>query len=460
MDRENLDRRMLLAGVGLVGAAAALSRPATAGQLNPPPGPVAPTQATPVQSLAGDATSQYIISQTGAYVLTGNIQSVAGKDGIAINASGVTLDLAGFTMSDALHTNTAIASLSASSVTIRNGHVEGWATGIRNTAGGLWAVSGLNIRNVAGKAITLANAATVRDVNVSNCQDGILLEIFGYTAAENCRVTTLSAASAGIASGHATNCDVNAVSGGLGGILYGINCIAASNCMVQNISAQASTMGINCTSASECTVLNVTGPNAGGGINAAGLVSHCTVQFIGSQGGSNFGITCSSAVGCQVAGVQQSLPGGGQCWGIRGGEITACTVSQVIGNTGQDTAGIATSEGLASNCYVSNVANIGSGGAYGIQLLGSRSSCNGCNVSIFNSAGVGIFGIDARIADNRVQGGATGIQAIGRSFVVGNFVAQAPTSYNYDVATTIGPVTFGGGVIAVGTIASANFYVA
>ena len=44
---ENLERRMRLAGLGLVGAAAAASASvAQAGTLNPPPGPVAPTGKT------------------------------------------------------------------------------------------------------------------------------------------------------------------------------------------------------------------------------------------------------------------------------------------------------------------------------------------------------------------------------------------------------------------------------
>ena len=85
---ENLDRRMLLAGLGLVGAAAAAS--AGAGTLNPPPGPVAPTGKTTdeieprvaVQSLAGDATSVHLISQPGSYYVLGNINGVADESDV------------------------------------------------------------------------------------------------------------------------------------------------------------------------------------------------------------------------------------------------------------------------------------------------------------------------------------------------------------------------------------------
>ncbi len=57
---------------------------------------VEPRIAINAANTPGDAGNLFIISQPGSYYLTGNINGVAGMHGIAISASGVTLDLSGF----------------------------------------------------------------------------------------------------------------------------------------------------------------------------------------------------------------------------------------------------------------------------------------------------------------------------------------------------------------------------
>lgn len=49
-----------------------------------------------VLTLAGNASTEHLINQPGSYYLSDNIQGVAGKSGIEIVASNVTLDLTGF----------------------------------------------------------------------------------------------------------------------------------------------------------------------------------------------------------------------------------------------------------------------------------------------------------------------------------------------------------------------------
>src|SRR4051812_3497670 len=73
-----------------------------------PPGPPGPTMKTldqveartPIDAVhtPGDASNLFIISQPGAYYLTGNITGVAGKAGIKITANDVSLDLNGFAL--------------------------------------------------------------------------------------------------------------------------------------------------------------------------------------------------------------------------------------------------------------------------------------------------------------------------------------------------------------------------
>lgn len=93
----------ICAAVIWLGAGSAL-----AGDLNPPAGPVAPTHKTLTEieprtainlaNTPGDADSLFKITQPGSYYLTGNITGVAGKHGVEIATSGVSLDLMGFTL--------------------------------------------------------------------------------------------------------------------------------------------------------------------------------------------------------------------------------------------------------------------------------------------------------------------------------------------------------------------------
>src|SRR5438128_8660709 len=109
----NPDRRLLIAGLGLTGAAA-LARVARA---LPPPRPastgtslqdvydkIARTDAgfgearIPVESLPGSATAQYVIGAPGVYYLTGNITGVAGEAAIEVPSDHVAIECGCFTL--------------------------------------------------------------------------------------------------------------------------------------------------------------------------------------------------------------------------------------------------------------------------------------------------------------------------------------------------------------------------
>lgn len=110
----------------------------TAGPLTPPAGPIAGTMKTISEveprtainavNTPGDANSLYKITQPGSYYLTGNITGVAGKHGVEIAASGVTLDLNGFRLSGNSSTldGIAITQSQGRGIIIRNGTVELW----------------------------------------------------------------------------------------------------------------------------------------------------------------------------------------------------------------------------------------------------------------------------------------------------------------------------------------------
>src|SRR5437870_5205357 len=111
----------------------------TAGDLNPPAGPVAPTMKTLTEiepriainatNTPGDSNSVFKITQPGSYYLTANITGVASKHGIEIVASGVTLDLNGFDLIgapgslDGVSVTTAIVQ---SNIAVVNGSVRAW----------------------------------------------------------------------------------------------------------------------------------------------------------------------------------------------------------------------------------------------------------------------------------------------------------------------------------------------
>jgi hypothetical protein len=84
----------------------AFSWAARAGDLNPPPGPVAPTMKTLeaieprvcVQELPGAPNATHVISEDGAYYLVADIVGEAGKHGILITADRVSLHLGPFSI--------------------------------------------------------------------------------------------------------------------------------------------------------------------------------------------------------------------------------------------------------------------------------------------------------------------------------------------------------------------------
>src|ERR1043165_5915868 len=104
-----------------------------------PPGAPAPTMKTldqieprtPIDAThtPGDSNSLFKITQPGSYYLPGNITGVAGKHGIEIAASGVTIDLNGFDLIgvpsslDGVSVTTAAVQ---SNIAVVNGSIRAW----------------------------------------------------------------------------------------------------------------------------------------------------------------------------------------------------------------------------------------------------------------------------------------------------------------------------------------------
>lgn len=118
----------------LVCLVALASRPALAGELDPPAGGVAPTMkdlddVEPRTAIRNDfdTLTPIVISEAGSYYLAENIDALHSQHGIQITADDVTLDLNGFRVRG----NTEVGSLdgihltaATENVTIRNGTIE------------------------------------------------------------------------------------------------------------------------------------------------------------------------------------------------------------------------------------------------------------------------------------------------------------------------------------------------
>lgn len=106
MQKKDVDRRALMAGLGGAVAGSLLVRNAVAGSLNPP-GPPAPSMLAisqlstkvattdvgcakaprPLESLPGSSTAMYVISEEGSYYQVGNIHGVPGMNIVEVQTS-------------------------------------------------------------------------------------------------------------------------------------------------------------------------------------------------------------------------------------------------------------------------------------------------------------------------------------------------------------------------------------
>ncbi|GMV26630.1 MAG: hypothetical protein AMXMBFR58_26610 [Phycisphaerae bacterium] len=198
---------------------------ANGGPLDPPAGPVSPSYKTlteveprtPISgsSTPGDADSQFRITQPGSYYLTGNITGVNGKSGIEIAASGVTLDLNGFTMTGVAGSlnGVSVTSNGPSGISVMNGTVIGWGQGgVDLSFGGNddCLVESIRALNNGDIGIAVRSRSVVRGCVASgNTTRGILT--LSNSSVSDC-----------VAEGNGSG-----ISAGVGSTL--VNCVAANN---------------------------------------------------------------------------------------------------------------------------------------------------------------------------------------------------------------------------------------
>ncbi len=154
---------------------------ASAGPLNPPPGPIEGTMRTleeiepriPIDRMPASATAKHVITQPGSYYLTSNLIGEPGKHGIEVEADHVTIDLRGFSMvgpggasdNDAIKVGPGPR---RTGIHILNGTIANWEDGIDlSNSTGVTCDSILSVFN-AGKGFWLGFQAIVTNCIAQN----------------------------------------------------------------------------------------------------------------------------------------------------------------------------------------------------------------------------------------------------------------------------------------------------
>ncbi len=280
----NTSRSVLsLSALALLVTAAALD----AGPLTPPTGPVAPTLKTLAEvepriaidatNTPGDADSLFKITQPGSYYLTGNVAGEAGKHGIEIVASNVTIDLNGFALVGVPGTLDGVGAtvIDLTNIEVRNGSLQSWGSdGVDLSS--LVVISGVvrDVRSSANGArgISVGNgSAIIRSVAYDN-------GTFGISASQGSTVTECTAfRNTGTGINASTGCTITACSAydnGADGIAT-----AAGNTITECSANFNTGDGISAgfgSTINACTAYS----NAGNGItaNSGSTISGCTAR--------------------------------------------------------------------------------------------------------------------------------------------------------------------------------------
>ena len=292
------------------------------GSLTPPPGPPAPTMKTLDQIEArtivnaantpGNAANTFIIAAPGSYYLIGNLTGEAGKHGISIEASDVTLDLNGFTLTSGGGADLRGVFVPAvqKNFTIRNGTVRGWTGGgvraesvrgvlaeklrLSDNTGSIGIYVGLGslikdcVANANGTGFrTPDRCQVINCISTENTADGF--EVTAYVSLLDC--TASRNAGYGFRAGGSNSlARCSATRNELGGILAEAAC-SISECL-------ANTNVGDGISANEANIQRsmATSNTRDGIVSALGNVTACVGSRNGRNGISGFGISVGDSM--------------------------------------------------------------------------------------------------------------------------------------------------------------------
>jgi hypothetical protein len=358
-----------------------------------PPGPPSPTMTSLSQVMTSvnqveprtPISAPYNITKPGSYYLSTNITvTTSGDDAIDIRASGVTLDLNGFTISSTGSGGTAIyisfvsiggSYIGFTDITICNGHITGGVTNNAGVYGGLGfdygiryfqappappynvRVTGVTVSGCANYGINVGtgNSSVVESCTVNSVGgSGIIASSVNHSTAYQCGNTAISADNAsdcyaystggdGLDASYAANNCYGDSSSGYG--LY-VSQGNANNCFGYSFGGVGLYAGSN---AENCSGYSTDGD----GLNAANAANNCYGNSIGAVG-----LDASTVNNCYG----NSLTGTGLTAYI----ANSCIGSSNIG-TGLDAAGVAigcycfSGAGVAITAHIANSCMVGGG---------------------------------------------------------------------------------------------------
>jgi parallel beta-helix repeat protein len=364
-----------------------LTSVAPAGPLNPPAGAIAstakplaeiePRTAINAVNTPGDADSVFRITQPGSYYLTGNLAGVAGKCGIEITVSGVTVDLCGFELAGVTGSLSGVRTApdqfaSLYNITVRNG----------------------TFRNWGGYAVSLGSTWNTRVEGISAQSNGGGIAVQHHSVITNCTCIT---------------------SGGDG--IQGAEGVNVSDCVVWSC-----IFGIRVDVGSvvtRCTVKY----NSSSGISASSsTITHCAATRNTGHGISGFGSTITGCVATSNS--ADGISAGG------GANITACTANS-NGSDGIQASGSSTIAGCTVN----------GNSAHGINVTGGPCVVrdNTCSANGPESAGISVsaispvLGTGTRIEGNTCSGSYYGILVTNSGNIILRNSCRA-TTYPWQIA--------------------------
>jgi len=288
---------LALASSSVIGGGIAL-----AGPLTPPAGPVTSTYKTLTEvepriainatNTPGDANSLFMITQPGSYYLTGNITGVAGRHGVEIAASGVTLDLMGFDLSGLPASLDGVSATvsNLTNITVRNGSVRAWGdegVDLGTNSADNSAVIDVRASGNAGSGITTDDGCTITGCSAyNNTGDGILTgfgcTITGCSATNNSANGIVTSSSCTI-----TACSASSNTGS--GISTGFGCMITECTASYNGTGIATDDGCTITG---CTAIENTGSGISTGFGC--MITECTASFNGTGIATASGCTISN----------------------------------------------------------------------------------------------------------------------------------------------------------------------
>lgn len=424
---------------------------AQGGSLTPPPGAPGPVMKslaqieprTDLANVAGDASNHHVITASGSYFLSGNLD-VTKTNGISIQATQVTLDLGGFSIrrtSGAGGIGIQIVP-AAEHCAVKNGFVAGFAVGVGPQTSpdeflaadyGVLeklAVTGCSFKGLCGRhhwRITDCHARKNSGPEVVGIQvqDGSILT--GCTAADNTGATAFIGIAVGqgsvladcaATSNKATAGYCRGITAGSGTTLR--NCTASSNsapagaCVGILVASNSTVVGCSATENSSSGAVCI-GIDAGNG--SGSTLVDCTVGYNTAQGSTVVGLKLSN--GCTVSN---------------------CTAKDHTGSNPADPSlsgvGIQALNGMCSvsGCTVANSSGDG-------IRIGANSSVRDCLVDLNSAAGIHVTGEGARIEGNILADNLTGLKVdSARCLILGNSAYGNTTAWNIAAGNKVGPI--------------------